>query len=212
MKWYVAGNIHRTNLFISMSKFNHFNLLSPIYDLLFGRTSQSAIVELANIKQHHAVLDVGGGTGRVAVQIISIAQCTIIADSAVKMIREALRKGVHAINADAEQLPFDDYVFDRIIMVDAFHHVADQRRTLDELWRLLKPGGLLIIEEPDIHHWLVKIIAFVEKILLMRSHFLKPEEIKAMGFFVDVENIEIRSDKGNSWIIMHKGNQLDQKE
>ena len=196
----------------SMAKFDHFNLLSPVYDLVFGRTSQSAIIKLANIKPHHTVLDVGGGTGRVAVQMIPIAQCTIIADSALKMIQEAQKKGINAINASAEQLPFEEGAFDRIIMVDALHHVADQRQTLDELWRSLKPGGMLIIEEPDIHHWMVKIIALGEKLLLMRSHFLRPQQIMAMCSFIDVKSLDMRSDKGIAWIIIQKNNHLDQKE
>ena len=187
-----------------MTKFNHFNFFSPIYDRVFGKTSQSAIVELANIKTGHTVLDVGGGTGRVAAQIIGIANCTVIADSAYKMIQEAVKKGVHAINTNAEQLPFAEDGFDRIIMVDAFHHVADQRQTLGELWRVLRPGGVLIIEEPDIKNWLVKLVALVEKILLMRSHFLKPEEIRGMCSFSDTAGVDIRSDKGIVWVIISK--------
>ncbi len=195
-----------------MANFNHFNFLSPVYDLVFGRTSQSPIVKLANIESHHTVLDVGGGTGRVAVQMVSIAQHTFVADSAFKMIREALKKGICAIAANAEQLPFEDGAFDRIIMVDAFHHVADQRWTLGELWRSLKPGGMLIIEEPDINHWLVKMIALVEKILLMRSHFCKPKDIEAMSCFSDAKSIEIRSDKGIAWIIISKNKYQNHKE
>lgn len=192
-----------------MTKFDHFNLLGPVYDKVFGRTSQSAIVELAEIEPEHTVLDMGGGTGRVAVQVVLIAKCTIIADSALMMIREAQKKGIKAINAHAEQLPFKAGAFDRIIMVDALHHVADQRQTLDELWRSLKPGGTLIIEEPDIHHWIVKLIAFGEKLLLMRSDFLSPHEIRAMCSYVDAESIHIHTEKGIAWIIMQKYNHND---
>jgi ubiquinone/menaquinone biosynthesis C-methylase UbiE len=195
-----------------MAKFDHFNFLSPVYDLVFGRASQSAIINLADIKPHHSVLDVGGGTGRVAVQMISLAKSTIIADSALKMLREAQKKGISAINANAEQLPFENGAFDRIIMVDALHHVADQEQTLNELWRSLKPDGILIIEEPDIDHWFVKLIALGEKLLLMRSHFLRPQEIKAMCCFIDIKSMDIRSDKGIAWIIMHKDNHLDKKD
>lgn len=170
------------------------------------------MIDLAEIEPQHTVLDVGGGTGRVAVKLVSIAKCTIIADSALMMIREAQKKGINAINANAEQLPFRDGAFDRIIMVDALHHVADQRQTLDELWRSLKPGGLLVIEEPDIRHWFVKLIALGEKILLMRSHFLSPNEIKAMSNFFDAESIDVRADKGIAWITIQKNYQLVQKE
>lgn len=195
-----------------MEKFNHFNFLSPVYDRVFGRTTQSPIVDLANIKPHHVVLDVGGGTGRIAVQMISIVKHIFVADSAFRMIQEAMKKGINAINTNAEQLPFEYGVFDRIIMVDAFHHVEDQRQTLDELWRILKPGGMLIIEEPDINHWLVKIIALGEKILLMRSHFLQPTDIKAMSCFSDAKSIDIRSDKGIAWIIISKHKHQNNKE
>lgn len=189
-----------------MSKFDHFDFFSPIYDRVFGKISHSEIYKLANIEPQHALLDVGGGTGRVAVNFTSITDQVIIADSAINMIREAQKKGVSAVNANAEQLPFESTVFDRIIMVDALHHVNDQRQTLDELWRLLKPGGRLVIEEPDIHHWVVKIIALGEKILFMRSHFLQPQEIKAMCSFTDAQRVEVRSEKGIAWIIIVKNN------
>lgn len=62
-------------------------------------------------------------------------------------------------------------------MVDALHHVANQSETASELWRVLKPGGLIIIEEPNIHTLRVKLLAIAEKLALMRSHFLSPEQI-----------------------------------
>jgi hypothetical protein len=38
----------------------------------------------------------------------------------------------------------------------------------------------LLIEEPDIQRWQVKLVAIAEKITLMRSHFLSPREIHAL--------------------------------
>lgn len=195
-----------------MTKFDHFNFLSPIYDHIFGNSSQSTIIELANIKPHHRVLDAGGGTGRVAALVSSLAYETVIVDSAFKMLQVASKKGIQVANANAEQLPMINGIFDRILMVDALHHVADQQKTLDELWRLLKSGGLLIVEEPDIRHWLVKLIALGEKLLLMRSHFLKPSKIKAMCSYIDVEKIEVRTEKGFAWIIISKRKVQNYKE
>jgi demethylmenaquinone methyltransferase/2-methoxy-6-polyprenyl-1,4-benzoquinol methylase len=43
--------------------------------------------------------------------------------------------------------------------------------------RVLKPGGRIVIEEPDIRAFGVKLIAVAEKLLLMRSHFLAPDQI-----------------------------------
>jgi demethylmenaquinone methyltransferase/2-methoxy-6-polyprenyl-1,4-benzoquinol methylase len=62
-------------------------------------------------------------------------------------------------------------------MVDSFHHLNDQASCLEELWRVLEPGGRLVIEEPDISHPAVKLVAVVEKLLFMRSRFVPPRRI-----------------------------------
>jgi len=87
-------------------------------------------------------------------------------------------------------------------MVDALHHVADQMQTLREITRLLAPGGIAIIEEPDIHNFLVKIIALGEKIMLMRSHFLKPERIAEMVLEIGGSDVVINKKKGIAWVII----------
>ena len=88
-------------------------------------------------------------------------------------------------------------------MIDALHHVCDQQQTANELWRVLKPGGRIIIEEPDIHHWAVKLVALGEKLALMRSHFLDSEGIIAL--FNDYPGQKKSIQEGhNTWIIINK--------
>jgi len=65
-------------------------------------------------------------------------------------------------------------------LVDAFHHVKDQRIALRELLRVLKPSGRLVIEEPDVRRLPVKIVALLEKLFLMRSHFRSPAAMAMM--------------------------------
>ncbi len=86
-------------------------------------------------------------------------------------------------------------------MVDALHHVIDQSHSVREMFRVLKPGGVLIIEEPDIRTFGVKLIAIAEKLLLMRSHFLAPDEI--MDLFSSGEK-QIKAEDGTAWIIIKK--------
>ncbi len=57
-------------------------------------------------------------------------------------------------------------------MVNALHHVCNQQETVNELWRTLQPGGRIVIEEPDVRTFAVKLFALGEKLALMRSHFL----------------------------------------
>ncbi len=65
-------------------------------------------------------------------------------------------------------------------MVDALHHIIDHRQTIQDLWRVLAPGGILIIEEPDIRLFGVKLLALAEKLALFRSHFLSSSTIAGL--------------------------------
>jgi len=174
-----------------MAKFDHFNLIGPIYDWIFSRRDPNKLLNLVKLEPHHSLLDVGGGTGRVSFRFTEISSEIIVADSAVNMLKEANKKGLFAINAHSETMPFQDMSFDRIIMVDTFHHVIEHQQTLDEIWRILKPKGRIVIEEPNIHYLIPKLIAFGEKILLMRSKFYYPEEILSMCAYKDADRIEL---------------------
>jgi demethylmenaquinone methyltransferase/2-methoxy-6-polyprenyl-1,4-benzoquinol methylase len=90
-------------------------------------------------------------------------------------------------------------------MVDALHHVSDQGQTVSELWRVLAPGGRLIIIEPDIHKFAIKLIAIGEKLLLMRSHFLPAERISAL-FANQNAQPQVIYDEFNVWICAEKIN------
>jgi predicted SAM-dependent methyltransferase len=88
-------------------------------------------------------------------------------------------------------------------MVDAFHHVADQVKTAHELWRVLKPGGWILLEEPDIRTFAVKLMAVGEKILLMRSHFLTPARMAGLFDSSSVQ-INIEAENYNTWTVIKR--------
>ena len=187
-----------------MAKFEHFDFLGPIYDKIFGRGSADALINHAQVKSTNIVLDLGGGTGRVSAAIKPYVQTVHVGDCALGMLRMAQSKGLDALMTCSEHLPYPDRSFDRIIMVDAFHHLADQAMTVKEMWRVLKPGGLIVIEEPDIANFWVKSIALGEKLLLMRSHFKKPEKIAQMGNTHHDASVSIKRSTGIAWVIISK--------
>jgi len=51
------------------------------------------------------------------------------------------------LHASADQLPFDDESFDTVTMSNALHHVPDVERALGEIYRVLRPGGLCVVNE-----------------------------------------------------------------
>ena len=104
------------------------------------------------------VLDVGCGPGRLAsVFADRVAPTGAVdgIDASVEMIKRArsqARKRRVAVTfqvAFAQDLPFPDVTFDAVGCTLALHHVAQdhQRTAVEEMYRVLKPGGRLLIAE-----------------------------------------------------------------
>jgi demethylmenaquinone methyltransferase/2-methoxy-6-polyprenyl-1,4-benzoquinol methylase len=185
-------------------KFNHFDFLAPFYEKFITPKEPEKLVSLAGLSTQSNVLDVGGGTGRVGQFLRGKARQIVLADQTLKMLAEAHKKEhLLSVCSHSEELPFAVTAFDRIIMVDTLHHVNDQQKTAQELWRVLKPGGRIVIEEPDIRTFVVKLIALAEKLLLMRSHFLNTGKISALFAFTRAE-IQIHSEQHTIWVIVEK--------
>lgn len=160
---------------------DHFGMIAPHYDRMASGRIPPRLIELLALAGEVALLDAGGGTGRVAQALRSRVRLAVVADESAEMLAQARQKAsLRPVQTPVERLPFPDDAFERIIMIDALHHVANQQGTADELWRVLKPGGRLVIEEPDIRKFGVKLVALGEKLLLMRSHIIPPDQIAEM--------------------------------
>jgi SAM-dependent methyltransferase len=93
------------------------------------------------------VLDVAGGDGYWAGQARRRGADAVSVDLArAKMLRGRGLTGAPAlVEADALALPFADGSFDRVMSICAIEHFDDGERALDEMARVLRPGGELVM-------------------------------------------------------------------
>jgi ubiquinone/menaquinone biosynthesis C-methylase UbiE len=184
---------------------DHFGFLAPFYDRVIPPSDLNRLRERLRLPTTGRLLDAGGGTGRVSSQLRHLVDEVIISDPSALMLKQAQLKGkLLSAQAHAERLPFPNASFDRVVVVDALHHFVNQREAVGDLLRVLKPGGRLLIEEPDIHRLIVKFIALGEKVALMRSHFISAEQIRdivvAQGCSAAIE----RDGQFTAWISVDK--------
>ena len=61
--------------------------------------------------------------------------------------------GEQVTQASAEQIPFPDNHFDAVFILDVLEHIRDEQRALAQIYRVLKPGGIVVISVPA-YSWL----------------------------------------------------------
>lgn len=115
------------------------------------------LVELACVRPNMCVLDVATGTGHTAFAFAPYVKNIIAIDITPEMLTEATKMScelqvdnVLFVKADAQELPFGDEMFDIVTCRRATHHFRDISCALQEMSRVLKIGGRLIIDDRSV--------------------------------------------------------------
>jgi demethylmenaquinone methyltransferase/2-methoxy-6-polyprenyl-1,4-benzoquinol methylase len=158
-----------------------FNRIAPLYDRVMPPADGDALA--AGLR--HAtrpierLLDVGGGTGRAAAALAG-PEITVVDASLAMVSRARTHRHQDAVAGDAGRLPVRDDSVDAAVVVDAFHHLPDQRAAVDEAARVVAPGGALVIREFDPTHPLGRALVASEHAIGMKSQFRSPDDLVAM--------------------------------
>lgn len=142
-----------------------FHSVAAKYDVMndlmsFGihRIWKRFTIDCSGVRRGQRVLDLAGGTGDLAAKFSRMVgeqgQVVLadINDSMLKMGREKLRDrgivgNINYVQANAEALPFPDNYFDCITISFGLRNVTDKDKALRSMFRVLKPGGRLLVLE-----------------------------------------------------------------
>ena len=108
------------------------------------------LVSRLDLSESSAVLDVSTGTGLVAMDIARASGCSVVGlDLSDRMLKQGRRNletsrlgaTVSLVRGTAEALPFPDDRFDAVVFTFLLRYVEDRQAVLEEMARVLKPGG-----------------------------------------------------------------------
>jgi len=146
------------------------------------------------------LLDVGGGTGAVAVRLSRALDAHVtVLDPTPEMVRYVpTDAGVEVVLGEAEAMPLADNGFDAIFVNDALHHFRNQSAALGEFARVIRPGGGVLVLELDPRGLGMHLLAGVERLLGEPGAFLLPDAMVALMAEHDIAGVCI-ADRGPSY-------------
>lgn len=176
------------------------HLLTPLYDFLctlvgLGKEFKRKVLKSIKIEEDQIILDIGCGTG-IFLELAKTVypHSSVIGidpdEKALNIARQRLAK--NAIRATlvkgyGESLPFGDESVDFCFSTLAFHHMPDQakQKTIGEMYRVLKPGGKVIIADfGETHIFFVYLVLWFERFAYLRGNLQGyiPKLLEQRGF------------------------------
>jgi ubiquinone/menaquinone biosynthesis C-methylase UbiE len=186
------------NLIINESKWD---TRSAKYDdkrYHFFRYLQKKTIDHMDLSEDTNILDLGCGTGWAIRQIASrLNQNGNFwgADISSGMIEKAKinSSGINNISftkSNAEELPFSDNYFDKIICTNSFHHYPDPVKAVLEVFRVLKSGGTIYILDVTADDFLIRWI----------NRMVQENEKAHVSFYSSIEYRRLFTESGLTYI------------
>lgn len=154
----------------------YFDRFAPVYDLVNPRADRSDLEPGFALAERRIgrVLDLGGGTGRVAREL---DEPSVVADASRGMLSEARDHGLQTLQTDVRNLAMPDECVDAVVIVDALHHFPDRQRAIAEAARVLRPGGVLVVQDFDPATIRGRLFVAFEHLIGFQSRFDTPDEL-----------------------------------
>lgn len=138
---------------------SRYDLMNDLMSLGIHRAWKRFTVEKAGLRPGKQVLDLAGGTGDLAALMaprVAPGGRVVLSDINEAMLRRGRERlldrglagaGIEYCLADAEALPLEDDSFDVVTIAFGLRNVTRKERALAEIFRVLRPGGQLLVLE-----------------------------------------------------------------
>jgi ubiquinone/menaquinone biosynthesis C-methylase UbiE len=170
---------------------------ADVYDVRHNSptTERVRVLEKSLIRKyaHGKSLDVGCGTG----YHLGLVQDIVGLDPSREMLEKAKSKGKKLVHGKGEKLPFPDGGFDTVLCLFSVLNVCDAERTVREIRRVLKSGGLAIVSVASA--WDHTHMSFWRKIRT------SPEKFRIKNFRVAGERAKLRLFTKRDFISLFEG-------
>lgn len=164
------------------------------------KQTNAKITSTLNPKKNSSLLDVGCGSGILLDQLDTLNRSMKLfgIDITPPMVEVAKKKfvnrpSVQISQASAINLPFNDEFFDYVTCASSFHHHPDQKKSLSEMVRVLKPGGTVLILDMCVDGIIRKLFAKLENIYHNEGKVNRPtsQELYSLYSNVGLKNIQL---------------------
>ena len=100
--------------------------------------------------QGKRVLEIGAGTGRISRALKERGACLTVNDVSSRLVEKvSVEVGCAGLPGDCCAMPCADSAFDVVVSSECIEHTADPYEAIAEMYRVLRPGGMLILTTPN---------------------------------------------------------------
>lgn len=135
-----------------------YDVMNDVMSFGIHRIWKKIALAHTGLKKGQRALDVAGGTGDLTIElskqvgaegevVMSDINATMLEQGRRRLIDKGIAGNVKFVVANAEDLPFEDNSFDCITIAFGLRNVTHQDRALASMYRVLKPGGRLLVLE-----------------------------------------------------------------
>lgn len=137
---------------------DRYDVMNDLMSFGIHRLWKRFAVNMADIRPGQRILDLAGGTGDLVRLmsplagpdghvVLSDINAAMLANGRSELLDHGISNNVSFAQVNAEQLPFPDRSFDRVTMAFGLRNVTDKQQALNEIARILRPGGQLLVLE-----------------------------------------------------------------